>query len=53
MKDFLDSFVWSSMHYFKDNFRNNALIFKVNYFFFFNNYFFFLLIFLIVISHLS
>ncbi len=52
IRDFWESLIWSSMYYFKDNFRNNYLIFKPNYFFLFFN-FFWLLIFFITISHLS
>ncbi len=41
MGDFLESFVWSSMDHSKDNFKNNYLIFKPNYFIsFFINFFF-------------
>jgi hypothetical protein len=29
---FLESFIWSSMNYSKDNFKNSSLIFKPNYF---------------------
>jgi len=32
MGDFLESLIWSSMDHSKDNFRNNYLIFKLNYF---------------------
>jgi hypothetical protein len=34
-EDFLESFVWSPMDHSKYNFRNNYLIFKLNYFVFF------------------
>ncbi len=48
LEDFLESFIWSFIDHSKDNFRNNYLIFKPNYFIFFllNNYFFFLINFL-------
>jgi hypothetical protein len=41
MGNFLESFIWSSMDHSKDNFINNYLIFKPNYFIlnnFFNKY---------------
>jgi hypothetical protein len=34
MGDFLKSFVWLSMDHSQDNFNNNYLIFKLNYFIF-------------------
>jgi hypothetical protein len=47
MGDFLESFIWSSMDHPKDNFKNNYLIFKDNYFIFLkNNYFVFPIYFL-------
>ncbi len=47
--DFWESPIWSYMYYFKDNFRNNYLILKPNYFLFLI-YIFCLLIFFITIS---
>jgi len=35
MREFLESFVWLSIDHPEDNFQNNYVIFKPNYFIFF------------------